>query len=260
LEWHYLAVSLPAPLPQLFLEATGAGPLTLELPRPVEGQRLTVGGQLDRRFTVYAPPGYGVDAMYVLTPVVIAALIDHADRYHIEVTGDTLVFFSPVLADFTEQEPWLAVDAVLQEVVPAVVRQAERYRDERGPGQRSTLWWEPRPVSGSRIREAAGHLLVYSLLVWRAIFAFFGLVQYGGSSPPIGAERSALDPGRRPRPGGSGRVPGVVRGDPPGDRRPAQRAGRNRLRARRAPAEAEGHDRAPHAGPRRRRTGARGAH
>lgn len=179
LEWHYLAVSLPAPLPQLFLEATGAGPLTLELPRPVEGQRLTVGGQLDRRFTVYAPPGYGLDAMYVLTPVVIAALIDHADRYHVEVTGDTLVFFSPVLADFTEQEPWLAVDAVLQEVVPAVVRQAERYRDERGPGQRSTLWWEPRRMSGSQIRESAGHLLVHALLVCTTAFAFLGLVLGG---------------------------------------------------------------------------------
>lgn len=179
LEWHYLAVDLPAPLPQLFLEATGAGPLARELPRPVEGQQLTTGGRFDRHFTVYAPPGYGLEAMYVLTPVVMAALIDHAGSYHVEVTGDTLVFFSPVLADFTEPEPWLAVDAVLQEVVPAVVRQAERYRDERGPGQRSTLCWEPRRLSGSQIRESAGHLLVHTLLVCTTIFAFLGLVLGG---------------------------------------------------------------------------------
>src|SRR5699024_10967174 len=54
------------------------GPLARELPRPVEGQQLTTGGRFDRHFTVYAPPGYGLEAMYVLTPVVMAALIDHA--------------------------------------------------------------------------------------------------------------------------------------------------------------------------------------
>ena len=62
-------------------------------------------------------------------------LLDHAADFHIETIGDTLVFFTPELADFSEPEPWLAIDALWLNAVPAIVDRSERYRDERVPEQ-----------------------------------------------------------------------------------------------------------------------------
>lgn len=181
LHWHYLAVMLPAPLPPLFFEAADAGTLPRDLPRPAEGQLLSVGSQFDKKFTLYATAGYGLDAMYVLSPVLMAALIDHAADYHLEVTGDTLVFFTPELADFAEAGPWLAAGALLQEVVPELTRRAQQYRDERLAAQRADLRWRRRPVSPSRVRYAAGQTLGASLAVCVGAFALVGLVRGGAA-------------------------------------------------------------------------------
>lgn len=135
LRWHYLAVELPSPLPHLILESANAGRLPAELPRAEIGQAVSMGYPFDDSFTLYAPEGYEHDALYVLTPAVMALLLDHAADFHIETIGDTLVFFTPELADFSEPEPWLAIDALWLNAVPAIVARSERYRDERVPEQ-----------------------------------------------------------------------------------------------------------------------------
>ncbi|HLS14615.1 MAG TPA: hypothetical protein VK095_08890, partial [Beutenbergiaceae bacterium] len=63
LEWHYVKVSLPAPLPHLLLDAAESD----EHPRDLRielgfDQHQSIGGAFDRRFTLYAPAGYGSDA------------------------------------------------------------------------------------------------------------------------------------------------------------------------------------------------------
>lgn len=135
LEWHYLAIQLPAPLPHLILESTAAGPLPAELAYAAIGQSVSMGYPFDGSFVLHAPRGYERDALFVLTPAVMALLLDHATDFHIEIIGDTLVFFAPEHADFAELEPWQAIDALWMNAVPAVVARATRYRDERVPDQ-----------------------------------------------------------------------------------------------------------------------------
>lgn len=135
LEWHYLAVQLPAPLPHLILESAAVGPLPPELGRAPDDQVVPVGYPFAANFTVHAPRGYAQDALYVLTPAVMAVLMDHAAGFHIETIGDTLVFFAPDRADFGTPEPWQAIDALWLHAVPALNARAERYRDERVPEQ-----------------------------------------------------------------------------------------------------------------------------
>lgn len=135
LEWHYLATELPAPLPHLILESRAAGPLPKELARAEIGQSLSLGYPFDHHFTLYAPRGYERDALYVLTPAVMAVLLDHATDFHVEIIGDTLVFFAPDPVDFGRREPWEAIDGLWMNAVPALVKRAQRYRDERVPDQ-----------------------------------------------------------------------------------------------------------------------------
>jgi hypothetical protein len=164
-EWHYLAVTLPAPLPHLVLDATSNDRVGSDLPAGIDrGQRLTLEGDFDRWFRAYAPVRYGADARYVLTPDVLAALIDSAAGYNVEVVDDRLVFFTKPGADFATTPPWLSVQAALAGVAARVVSRAAAYRDERVPGQStprsiaairaelddpSKPWVEPRPLIGA---------------------------------------------------------------------------------------------------------------
>ena len=204
LEWHYLMTTLPAPLPHLFLESSGAADLPREFPRAAVGQRLPLAGPFGRGFEVYAPRGYERDALFVFTPAVMATLLDHAARYHIEITGNTLIFFTADLADFTEPEVWRRIGALLNEAAPALAVRAERYRDQRVPGQQAAerldairsamtspgpAWQEPVPqvattgrqlrrgrrrVRWSRVREGIRAFAQLYLLVALMLFVFFG--------------------------------------------------------------------------------------
>ncbi|GAB2467155.1 hypothetical protein HD599_000365 [Conyzicola lurida] len=136
-DWHYLAVTLPAPLPHLVLEATANGS---DLPAGVDrSQRLTFAGEFDRAFRVYAPAEYEADALYFLTPDVMAALVDDAAGFNVEIVDDTLVFFTSEPADFGSAATWERVAAILGNAAARIVDSATRYRDERVPGQEVPL-------------------------------------------------------------------------------------------------------------------------
>ncbi|SEB49079.1 hypothetical protein SAMN04489806_0836 [Paramicrobacterium humi] len=137
--WHYLAVTLPAPLPHLIVDATSNDRLGSDLPTGVDPrQRISLEGDFDRWFRAYAPASYQTAALYVLTPDVMAALIDVAAGYNVEIVDDRIVFFTSPVADFADPGPWQSVHAVLERVVPRVATKAERYLDERVPGQETS--------------------------------------------------------------------------------------------------------------------------
>lgn len=85
--------------------------------------------------TAYSTPEYRLEALYVLTPDVMAALIDHASGFNVEIVDNTLVFFTPIAADFATPETWNTVSGILTHVAPPVLAKADRYLDERVPGQ-----------------------------------------------------------------------------------------------------------------------------
>jgi hypothetical protein len=150
-EWHYLAVKLPAVLPHLILDATSNDGIVSDLPGRVDRvQRLSLEGDFDRWFKLYAPVKYRSDALYFLTPDVMAALMDTASGYNIEIIDDTLLLFAPSAVNFTTPGPWNSVHAILAAAATRIVASARRYRDERVPGQ------EIAPVISS-IRAALDH-------------------------------------------------------------------------------------------------------
>jgi len=134
--WHYLAVKLPAPLPHLILDAKSNNTLVSDLPFGVDpAQNISLEGDFDKWFRVYAPAQYQSDALYILTPSVMVALIDNARGYNVEIVDNTLLFFDSSVADFNSAERWQTLQAILDTVALPIVASARRYRDERVPGQ-----------------------------------------------------------------------------------------------------------------------------
>ncbi|MDQ1130281.1 hypothetical protein [Microbacterium sp. SORGH_AS_0888] len=132
----YVAVTLPAPLPHLYLDALGNGRAPRNLPTSVDAsQRLSLEGDFDLSFAAHAPRSYGRDALYVLTPDVMASLVDDAAAFDVEIVDDRIVFTAPQGADFSDASSWEVVDILLRGPVRRVARRAAQYRDERVAGQ-----------------------------------------------------------------------------------------------------------------------------
>jgi hypothetical protein len=130
--WTYVALGLPAPLPHLVLDSTANDRHGSDLPASVQrDQRLSLEGDFDRHFRLYAPGEYERDALYLLTPDVMAALVDDAAGFNVEVVDRRIVFFRRDPVDHSAPEPWEAAGRILAGVGPRLVRRAVRYRDDR---------------------------------------------------------------------------------------------------------------------------------
>ncbi len=133
ISWGYVAVRLDAPLPHLVLDAKrNNGLLATRLPELfARDQVLSLEGDFDHYFTLYAPLRYERDALYIFTPDLMAALIDEGSDYGVEIIDDWVIFATEGPIDFTRPENWNAVFRLVDVAAAKLVRRSERYRDER---------------------------------------------------------------------------------------------------------------------------------
>ena len=138
--WHYLAVTLPAPLPHLVLDSTSNNSSRSDLPPGFEPlQRISLEREFDRAFVTYAPVDKRADALYVLSPDVMSDLVEYAGDYNVEIVDDTLVFFTSAPTDFTDAQTWIAVQTLIDSVVPRLAQRTQRFVDERLPRPHRSL-------------------------------------------------------------------------------------------------------------------------
>ncbi|MDO9396800.1 MAG: hypothetical protein Q7T71_09665 [Herbiconiux sp.] len=185
----YLAVTLPAALPHLVLDSLANGRASGGLPTSVDTrQRLRLEGDFDRHFAAYAPGGYERDALYALTPDGMAALVDDAAAFDVEIIDGRVVFSTPGAVDYSDAAAWARIETLLRGVALRLARRAAAYRDDRVPrafagtarvigpdgrrlvnGYRSRGVW---PVVG-RVGWVLTLVLLYAV---PAVFAFAGFM------------------------------------------------------------------------------------
>lgn len=99
--WHYAGLRLPRQVPHLVLDSTSnnsalmSRALISNLPVVISNsQRISLEGDFDKYFTLYAPKQYDVDVRYVLTPDVMAALVDKSSHFDVELVDDMVFFYT----------------------------------------------------------------------------------------------------------------------------------------------------------------------
>jgi hypothetical protein len=124
-------IPLAAEAPRIALRSRrGGGALSL-LPRRPRGRgELTLEGNFSDVFEVSVPAGYEADALYVLTPDLMAILLDASPDLDLEIVDRTLHVYFPAidLTDPREASRFLTVIAALHE---RFARRTALYRDER---------------------------------------------------------------------------------------------------------------------------------
>jgi hypothetical protein len=157
----FAAVRLGTRLPNIRIESRRLRRVQV---RAVAGdQTLSLEGDFDRHFTVRCPTGYERDALYLLTPDVMASLIDHAQDFDIELVDDWVILTTPRDVVTFKPARWQSLAAALNAVTHRL-DQWQRWRDDQVPENRLG---EPGVVAGKgrRLRWTwgSGALLIVLL-------------------------------------------------------------------------------------------------
>lgn len=90
----YIAVELDREVPQILLDAQENNKFGSNLLRAAKGhQTVALEGDFNKYFTAYAPHDYEVDLRYILTPDMMALLIDEAKGFDVEFVGNHVYIY-----------------------------------------------------------------------------------------------------------------------------------------------------------------------
>lgn len=123
-------IPLPAEAPRITLRSRrGGGALSVLPRRPTGRSELRLEGDFSDVFEVSTPAGYETDALYVLTPDLMALLLDESADLDLEIVDSTLHVYLPAvdLTDSAELRRFLTVITALHD---RFGRRTFLYRDE----------------------------------------------------------------------------------------------------------------------------------
>ncbi len=187
--WGYVAITLDRRLPHLLLDAMAnnlsvfglqASNLPVDLARD---QQLTLGGEFDDKFTLYAPSDYGRDAFYIFAPDLMALFIDRLGTFDVEIIDDTMFLYGGRF-DLLDPRTYDWLHELVDTVVARTVRRTGRYRDDSALLPGITVDAIQPPESPAPAPGQPGDAPVFTL---------------GGDGPPQTATNTIAARGRRLR-------------------------------------------------------------
>jgi len=129
----YLALRLDRNLPHMVLHRRGRGFAGLDGFGIVgDGRALELEGDFGAHFSLHVPPGYERDALYVFTPDVMAALIDEASGFAVEIVDGWLLLYTRAL-DVTKPHTHERMRRLADILGSQLRDQSDAYRDDRIP-------------------------------------------------------------------------------------------------------------------------------
>jgi len=173
----YLSIRLPRSLPHFVVDAHANG---RSLPLPLKPKnRVSLEGDFDDHFALYAPTGYERDALYLFTPDVMALLIDETGDLDVEVIGNRLTIYAPALFDLRNRAVWDRLEQIVRLLGAKAIDQAENYSDARAAGTDSNVAPAGRRLDQGFLTRASVHrwwLLIVAILVASIILTLAGMV------------------------------------------------------------------------------------
>lgn len=174
-EWGYLAIRLDHALPHIVLDAKSNNGLFGGTNLPAEfsrSQRLSLEGDFDRYFTLYCPKDYERDALYLLTPDLMALLIDEAQDFDVEIVDDWLFVYASRALDLTDPAVTRRMFRILGTVGTKATGRADRYSDDHQGAVRGASV----APQGRRLRRAfpvVGLTVTVLLAAWWLVTDFW---------------------------------------------------------------------------------------
>lgn len=132
--WGYARIQLYRNMPHMILDAKHNNMFSRfsNLPELLAtDQILSLEGNFDSYFTLYAPKQYERDALYIFTPDVMAKLIDLGKEYDIEIIDNYIYLYRAIPLRLNSAQTWLTILDVTNALGAEIRDQSKQYQDER---------------------------------------------------------------------------------------------------------------------------------
>ena len=172
--YGYIMVQLDRNLPHIVLDSKANNTKIFGLSisdLPVEfnpDQKLSLEGDFDSHFTLYAPKEYEQDALYIFTPDLMQLFIDDSLSFDAEIVDNNIYIYSNTQFDLTDQALLQRLFHVIDTVVAKVESKADRYIDERvGSAIKDVI-----AVPGRRLKIRKSWMAIVLLFFYIIYFVF----------------------------------------------------------------------------------------
>jgi hypothetical protein len=173
----FLAIHIGGALPHIVLDAKAndgvMGGIGLQLG---DQSTFSLEGDFSRHFTLYCPPGYERDALYILTPDLMVDLLDESLVFDVELIGDMMFVYAMKPFDSMDVHTYQRLFRIIETVGARAGRRSTGYRDD----QYSSLQAAAAKPRGSRMRAQvpkrfiAFCVAVFLSLAWIPVGLFIG--------------------------------------------------------------------------------------
>ena len=167
----YVRIKLPRRLPHMILDAKSNNFLgKISNISGVGGQKLSLEGDFDKYFTLYTPPEYATDALYVFTPDIMQLLIDAAHEYDCEIIDDNFYIHADTRFDVAKPATYEEVLKITDALAAKLDRRTDYYADER-VGDRELNMIAPQ---GARLKNGVSlaTIIMFVSIVLYIVFTF----------------------------------------------------------------------------------------
>lgn len=161
----FIRIKLPRRLPHMVLDATANNTFKRFSNLPVAfnaNQKLSLEGDFDKYFTLYAPAEYKTDALYVFTPDIMQLFIANAHTFDAEVIDDDLYLYTSGSLKLHSPASLQALIELVNKIHPKLYRQIDYYTDER-VGNRAANIIAP---AGSRLKSRFSYVAIIFIIVY----------------------------------------------------------------------------------------------
>jgi len=131
--YSYIVFDLPRNVPHMLLDSKANNIMGLLSNLPVgfaSNQKISLEGNFNDYFTLYAPRDYEKDALYIFTPDVMQAVIQNAKLYDIEIISNKLYVYSQSKFNLEDNDEIERLLKIINILVRQFYDQTNYYADE----------------------------------------------------------------------------------------------------------------------------------
>lgn len=179
--WSYVRVEMDRQLPHMVLDSRSNNvrifgkDITSNLPEVFSrDQILSLEGDFNKYFTLYAPKEYERDALYIFTPDLMALLMDQSSQFDAEIIDNNVYFYRKYTIDRTNSNIMYQLLTIINTVGMKMYRQTDYYADERVADRAQNIVAQ----GGRRLKRSVNWFAVIIILIIFAVWIIPNFVRH----------------------------------------------------------------------------------
>lgn len=169
--YGYIMFDLPRNLPHMVLDAKSNNFISIlsNLPATFDhSQVLSLEGDFNNYFTLYAPKEYERDALYIFTPDVMQSVIANAKMYDIELVDNKVYLYNKASFDLTNEGEIKNAIKLVSVLVKQFYKQTVYYADNSvGDQAMNTVAPQGKRLSKTRLKTVFSIIMIIAVLyIW----------------------------------------------------------------------------------------------